>query len=236
MITASSTKRRVLVVGDEPDLQTLIGQVLWDAGHQVEFAAAGLPALERASLAGLDLVVLDVGLPDIDGYLLLERLRDRAAAPPVLIVGGRADYGSGEQALRQGAEGYLMKPFAVCDLLEACETILEGGEGRTAERRRAPRQMVTGEVRVLGLDGKQLTLGELVDLSPGGAQVRLGAPLQPRAGVRLAIEASDGVAFEVETRIAWRGLATSGFAYGMGFVNLTSEHEAWLRRYLERSA
>lgn len=235
-MTASSKRRRVLVVGDEPNLQTLIGQVLWDGGHQVEFAAAGLPALERASLGGLDLVVLDLGLPAIDGYLVLERLRDRAAAPPVLVLGARTDYEGGARALRQGAEGYLIKPFAVCDLLEACETILEGADERTAERRRAPRQMVTGEVRVLGLDGKLLTLGELVDLSPGGAQVKLGVPLQPRDSVRLALEASDGVAFEVETRIAWRGLATSGFAYGMGFVNLTSEHEGWLRRYLERSA
>jgi len=232
----SSKARRVLVVDDEPDLQTLIGQVLWGEGHEVEFAAAGLPALGRVELGGLDLVVLDLVLPDIDGYVVLDRLRERSAPPPVLVVSGRADYGSCAKALRLGAAGYLVKPFSVRDLLAACQTILEGGAEHAAERRRAPRQMVTGEVRVLGLDGEQLTLGELVDLSPGGAQVNLGAPLQPRAGVRLSLHASDGLDFDVESRIAWRGLASRGFAHGLGFVNLTSEHEGRLLRYLEPSA
>jgi DNA-binding response OmpR family regulator len=235
-MTERSKQRLVLVVDDEPDLQTLIGQLLWDAGHEVEFAAAGLPALERIELGGLDLVVLDLLLPDIDGHVVLERLRRRAASPPVLVVSGRADYGSCAQALRQGAAGYLVKPFTVHDLLAACDTILESAGSRRVDRRSAPRQMVTGGVRVFGLDGEQLTLGQLVDLSPGGAQVRLGAPLQPRAGVRLALETQHGSAFDVESRIAWRGLAPKGFAHGLGFVNLTPEHEGWLRRYLDLNA
>jgi CheY-like chemotaxis protein len=154
----------------------------------------------------------------------------------VLVVSGRADYGSCAQALRQGAAGYLVKPFTVHDLLAACDTILESAGSRRVDRRSAPRQMVTGGVRVFGLDGERLTLGQLVDLSPGGAQVRLGAALQPRAGVRLALEAQHGSAFDVESRIAWRGLAPKGFAHGLGFVNLTPEHEGWLRRYLELNA
>jgi hypothetical protein len=129
-----------------------------------------------------------------------------------------------------------VKPFGVRDLLAACQAILEHGRDRTAERRRAPRQMVVGLVRVLGLDGEPLSLGELVDLSPGGAQVKLGAPLQPRAAVRLALETSDGLGFDLESRIAWRGLAPRGFAHGMGFVNLSAENEARLRRHLEPSA
>jgi CheY-like chemotaxis protein len=229
-------RRRVLVVDDEPDLQTLIGQVLWDAGHDVEFAADGTTALQRSEFGGLDLVVLDLILPDLDGYLVLSRLRQRPEAAPILVVSGRADYGSCARALRLGAHGYVVKPFAVRDLLAACQLILSDETLHTADRRRAARRPVTAGVRVLGLDGEPLTLGELVDLSGSGAQVKLGAPLQPRAGVRLELAGDDGFAFDVESRIAWRGLAPRGFAHGLGFVNLTPEHEGRLRQFLEPPA
>jgi DNA-binding response OmpR family regulator len=221
--------RRVLIVDDEEDVQALIGHVLWDAGCEVEFAATGTAALRRAQLGGLDLVVLDLVLPDLDGHLVLQRIRALPAAPPVVVVSVRADYGSFARALREGAESYLVKPFKVRELLATCQGILLGG--RPAERRREPRQSVAGEVRIMGLDGEQLTLGELVDLSPTGAQVKLGTPLQPRAGVRLAMRSPEG-SFDVEGRVAWLGLAAQGFAHGLGFVNLTPEHEGRLRALL----
>lgn len=235
-MTGKAERRRVLVVDDEPDLQTLIGQVLWDAGHEVEFAADGTSALQRAELGGLDLVVLDLVLPDIDGHVVLKRMRQRSDAAPVLVVSGRADYGSCARALREGAQGYVVKPFSVRDLLAACQAILSEEKLFSADRRRAPRRPVTAGVRVLGLDGEPLTLGELVDLSGSGAQVKLGAPLQPRAGVRLELASDDVAPFDVESRIAWRGLAPRGFAHGLGFVNLTPEHEGRLRQFLEPPA
>ena len=75
-----------------------------------------------------------------------------------------------------------------------------------------------------------------MDLSDSGAQVKLGAPLQPRAGVRLELASDDGAPFDLESRIAWRGLAPRGFAHGLGFVNLTPEHTGRLRQFLEPPA
>lgn len=235
-MTVKAERRRVLVVDDEPDLQTLIGQVLWDAGHEVEFAADGTTALARSELGGLDLVVLDLILPDVDGHVVLNRMRRRADAPPVLVVSGRADYGSCARALREGAQGYIVKPFAVRDLLAACQGIFSDPKLYSADRRRSPRRPLSAGVRVLGLDGEPLTLGELVDLSGTGAQVKVSAPLQPRAGVRLEVASDDGSALDVESRIAWRGLAPKGFAHGLGFVNLTPAHEHRLREILELPA
>lgn len=223
------SERRVLIVDDEEDVQALIGHVLWDAGAEVEFAALGRTALRRAELGGLDLVVLDLILPDMDGHLVLQRLREMPSPPPVVVVSVQSDYGNFARALREGAEAYLVKPFRVRDLLTTCEGILLGN--RRSERRGEPRQALTGEVSVMGLDGELLTLGELVDLSPSGAQVKLGAPLQPRAGVRLELKSPAG-ALDVEGRIAWRGLAAKGFAHGLGFVNLTPEREGRLRELL----
>jgi CheY-like chemotaxis protein len=227
------SRRRVLIVDDEEDVQALIGHVLWDAGCEVEFAASGHAALRRAELAGLDLIVLDLVLPDMDGHTVLQRLRAMPAPPPVIVASARSDYGNFARALREGAEAYLVKPFRVRELLSTCEGILLGC--RPAERRREPRQAVCGAVRVTGLDGAPLTLGELVDLSPTGAQVKLGAPLQPKAGVRVAMH-SPGGAVDVDARVAWAGLAAHGFAHGLGFVNMTPEHEGRLRAILEPSA
>jgi CheY-like chemotaxis protein len=227
------SRRRVLIVDDEEDVQALIGHVLWDAGCEVEFAADGSAALRRAELGGLDLVVLDLLLPDSDGHLVLQRLRELPAPPPIVVVSAQADYGNFARALREGAEAYLVKPFRVKDLLTTCEGILMGT--RPSDRRRQPRQTLAGEVQVRGLDGEPLTLGELVDLSPGGAQAQLGTPLQPRAGVRLAVRSSAGD-LDVEGRVAWLGLASKGFAHGFGFVNLSPEHEDRLRALLEPSA
>jgi CheY-like chemotaxis protein len=226
-------QRRVLVVDDEPDLQTLIGQVLWDAGHEVEFAADGTVALERAALGGLDLIVLDLMLPDLDGHVVLRRLREGEAPAPVLVVSGRADFGSCARALREGAQGYLVKPFAVRDLLSACQMILAAEVPRGSDRRMAPRMPVAAGVRVLSPDGVLLTLGEMIDLSTSGAQVKLGAPLQPRSGVRLEVDSKAGLHLGVDGRIAWRGLAPRGFAHGLGFVDLTPEHEGRVRQFLE---
>jgi CheY-like chemotaxis protein len=226
-------KRRILIVDDEEDVQALIGQVLWDAGAEVEFAALGRTALRRAALGGLDLVILDLILPDMDGHLVVQRLRGMPSPPPIVVVSVQSDYGNFARALREGAEAYLVKPFRVRELLATCEGILLGS--RPAERRGEPRQALTGEVSVMGLDGEPLTLGELVDLSPTGAQVQLGTPLQPRAGVRLALRSPAGE-LDVEGRIAWRGLATKGFAHGLGFVNLTPEREGRLRELLGPAA
>jgi len=101
----------VLVVDDEPDILLLHRLNLEAAGHEVILAADGMTALERIAERRPDCVVLDVMMPVLDGWGVLERLRAVATPPPVLVVSAKSTQADMEQARRLGAQDYLIKPF-----------------------------------------------------------------------------------------------------------------------------
>lgn len=220
---------RILVCEDDADLQGLIGEVLWDAGHEVDFAASGEEAVERLALGGIDLMVLNLGLPRMSGHGVLAALGTVSQPPRVVTVTGHGDYATFARAMREGAHAHLVKPFRLGELVATCDRLLKGATPTRLDRRRERRQPMSGSVRVLDLQGSALARGTLVDLSPGGAQVQLGTALNTRAGVRLAVDGAAGPTLEVEGRVAWRGLAPTGFSHGLGFVNMTArtEEQVW---------
>ena len=81
------------------------------AGHEVLLAADGMKALERIDEDRPDCVVLDVMMPVLDGWGVLEALKSRALAPPVLVVSAKSATADIELAMSMGAQGYLAKPF-----------------------------------------------------------------------------------------------------------------------------
>lgn len=101
----------VLVVDDEPDILLLHRLNLEAAGHEVILAADGMTALERIAERRPDCVVLDVMMPVLDGWGVLERLQAVAMPPPVLVVSAKSTQADMEQARRLGAQDYLIKPF-----------------------------------------------------------------------------------------------------------------------------
>jgi DNA-binding response OmpR family regulator len=101
----------VLVVDDEPDILLLHRLNLEAAGHEVILAADGITALERIAERRPDCVVLDVMMPVLDGWGVLERLQDVATPPPVLVVSAKSTQADIDQARRLGAKDYLIKPF-----------------------------------------------------------------------------------------------------------------------------
>ena len=109
---------RILVVDDEPDILLLHRLNLEGAGHEVLLAADGMKALERIDADMPDCVVLDVMMPVLDGWGVLEALQAREAAPPVLVVSAKSATADIEHALSMGARGYLAKPFNSHTLLE----------------------------------------------------------------------------------------------------------------------
>ncbi len=115
---------RVLVVDDEPDILLLHRLNLEFAGHQVLLAADGMKALARIDADDPDVVVLDVMMPVLDGWGVLDRLRDKAGAPPVLVVSAKSAREDVERAMSSGASAYLKKPFEADDLLEAVSKLL----------------------------------------------------------------------------------------------------------------
>ncbi|GAA3659893.1 response regulator [Nocardioides ginsengisoli] len=107
---------RVLVVDDEPQLLRALGIHLRARGWEVLTAGDGTEALAVADGTHLDVVVLDLGLPDVDGVDLIGRLRRRSSVP-VLVLSGRTDSADKVDALDAGADDYVTKPFGMDELL-----------------------------------------------------------------------------------------------------------------------
>jgi two-component system KDP operon response regulator KdpE len=107
---------RILVVDDEPQILRALRINLRVRSYQVDTAATGAQALEMAARHPPDLVILDLGLPDLDGVEVIEGLRGWTTAP-IIVLSGRADSMDKVEALDAGADDYLTKPFAMEELL-----------------------------------------------------------------------------------------------------------------------
>lgn len=108
---------RILVVEDELEVRDFLLRVLREASWAADTAADGARALEALAANEYDLAVLDVGLPDIDGFEVCRRMRARGDQTPVLVLTARNAVNDRVRGLDAGADDYLAKPFAVSELL-----------------------------------------------------------------------------------------------------------------------
>jgi two-component system KDP operon response regulator KdpE len=106
----------VLVVEDEPQVMRFLRATLPDHGYRMVEAETGAQALVEASTRGPDLVLLDLGLPDLDGVEVTRRIREWSAVP-ILVVSARGQEHDKVEALDAGADDYLTKPFGTEELL-----------------------------------------------------------------------------------------------------------------------
>ena len=118
----------VLVVDDEPDILLLHRLNLEAAGHRVVLAADGVTALERIAEERPDAVVLDVMMPVLDGWGVLERLRTDPSPPPVLVVSAKSSPADVNRARQLGAGDYLAKPYDPEELLRRVARLLASAE------------------------------------------------------------------------------------------------------------
>ncbi|OIP74243.1 MAG: response regulator [Oscillatoriales cyanobacterium CG2_30_44_21] len=111
----------ILVVEDAPDNQVLVEQVFQDSGYQVTCIQDGQAALNWLETNQPDLILLDLSLPEIDGWEVARQLKacDRTAKIPIVAVTAHAMKGDKEAAIASGCDDYLTKPLDI-DLLEAC--------------------------------------------------------------------------------------------------------------------
>jgi two-component system chemotaxis response regulator CheY len=119
--------KRLLIVDDSKLMRDMVAACLRPLGMVgFEFAGSGLEAIERLALAGFDLVVLDLNMPDVGGIEVIEfvRTQDRLRTLPILIVTTRGDDESRRKVLDAGASGFLAKPFAPDQILEAARGLL----------------------------------------------------------------------------------------------------------------
>ena len=128
---------RILVVDDEPDILALVAYHLARSGYRVSTASSGAEALQAARDEQPALIVLDLMLPELSGFEVLERLRaDRALADvPVLMLTARREESDRVQGLSLGADDYLVKPFSPQELVLRVRNILRRTRTKPSERR-----------------------------------------------------------------------------------------------------
>lgn len=151
---------RVLVVDDEEQIRRFLLIALGAAGYEVELAGTGREAIERCTGRAPELVLLDLGLPDIDGLQVLEAVRVFSQVP-VIVLSVRSDEHDKVAALDAGANDYVQKPFGTAELLARMRAALRG---RVADAGRTVFE--SGELR-LDVARHEVTLrGQPVRLSP----------------------------------------------------------------------
>ncbi|ALJ19863.1 response regulator transcription factor [Microbacterium sp. No. 7] len=107
---------RILVVDDEPDILSLVTRGLAADGHETVTAEDGPEALDHVEAGDIDLIVLDVGLPTMDGFEVLRHLRARGETMPVIMLTARSATADTVEGLDAGASDYVPKPFSVVEL------------------------------------------------------------------------------------------------------------------------
>ncbi|MCL2092372.1 MAG: response regulator transcription factor [Micrococcales bacterium] len=211
----TSAKARLLVVDDEPNIRDLLATSLRFAGFEVSTAADGQTALQAAATDEPDLVVLDVMLPDLDGFAVTRRLRARGQHAPVLFLTARDATADKVAGLTVGGDDYVTKPFSLDEVVARIRAILR----RTAA---GPDSGAVLRYADLELDDDAHEVrraGRTVDLSP--TEFKLLRYLMTNAGRVLS-----------KTQIldhVWE------YAWG-GDANIVESYISYLRRKVDRDA
>ena len=170
---------RILIIEDEVRITSFLEKGLGSSGFTTSVASTGTDGLALARTGEFDLVILDIGLPDTDGFTVLEELRSRDRALPVIILTARDDVSDTVHGLEGGADDYVTKPFRFEELLARIKarlredrrpepTVLEVGEAKlNLKTRRVMRHDKTIE-----LSAREFALAELFFRHPGQVLTR----------------------------------------------------------------
>ena len=154
---------RVLVVDDEESITDLVASALRFAGYSVSTAFNGIEALSATRSESPDIVVLDVNLPDLDGFDVCRRMRRDGDLTPVIFLTARDDPDDLRSGFHHGGDDYLTKPFSLEELGLRIEAVLRRSRSGSDE----PRRRISVADIVLDEDAHQVWRGEVeVELSP----------------------------------------------------------------------
>ncbi|GAA1166703.1 response regulator transcription factor [Nocardioides aquiterrae] len=167
---------RILIVEDEERIASFVAKGLRSAGHLTRTVADGAEGLDHALSGDHDLMVLDIGLPTMDGFTVLEQLRAQGSRMPVIVLTARDSVGDTVSALEGGADDYMPKPFRFAELLArvrlrlrhdqvttAREDVIEAGGVRLEVR---TRRAQVGE-RQVELSAREFALAEIFMVNAG---------------------------------------------------------------------
>jgi two-component system KDP operon response regulator KdpE len=204
---------RLLLIEDDPTIRTPLVRALQERGHAVASVATAMQGVQTALTERPDLVVLDLGLPDLDGRELLRMLR-AVSQVPVIVATARDDEAEIVRVLDAGADDYLVKPFTAAQLDARVRAVLRRGASAPAD--------------------PKITVGELI-IDPAARTVRLsGEPidLTPRE-----FDLLHHLATKAGQVVTKRELLTEVWQIPYGGADKTVDvHLSWLRRKLGESA
>ncbi len=151
---------RILIVEDEEHLSRFIDKGLRKAGYETVIAADGMAALEHATGGGVDLVVLDVGLPRMDGFTVLKLIRGMDVDVPIIMCTARDSAEDKVAGLEGGADDYLAKPYTFAELLARVRLRLRDRTPAVAETTRLERDGLVLDIvsREVTVDDDPVTL------------------------------------------------------------------------------
>jgi DNA-binding response OmpR family regulator len=198
---------RLLLIEDDGEIRRALIKALTELGHTVASAATGRAGLEMACRRPADLIILDLGLPDLNGHEVLQRLR-AVSDVPVIVATARDGEADTLAALHQGADDYVCKPFGAVLLDARIDAVLRRGG-----LEQAPQPIVIGALRI-DLPAREVAVdGRRVDLTP--REFELLGYLAARAG----------------TVVTKRELVNQVWHQPYGGADKTVDvHLSWLRR------
>jgi two-component system OmpR family response regulator len=152
----------ILVVDDEPGVRDLISDALNLVGLSSITAAHGMEALTKLRDNQVDLMILDINMPTMDGYEVLERMRDQGSRTPVIVLTARLDREDTKRAFQLGADDFVRKPFGIEELTLRVNAILRRSQPRVENES----VLVAGAITI-NLDQHLVSVDEVtIDLSP----------------------------------------------------------------------
>jgi two-component system OmpR family response regulator len=163
-VAESNAGTKLLVVDDEPNIVELLSASLRFAGFEVTTAATGLEAVARARVARPDLVLLDVMLPDMDGFDVLRKLRSEGQRVPVLFLTARDATEDKITGLSLGGDDYVTKPFSLDEVIARIHAVVRRSHEQVAAVPGA--RLAFADIELDAETHEVRKAGELVELSP----------------------------------------------------------------------
>jgi CheY-like chemotaxis protein len=224
--------RLVLVVDDDRPVRDLEVTILDDAGYEVEAAGDGAAAIERLDARRPDLVLLDLVMPGVDGWGVLEHIHQMPAPPPVIVISGAHEIVPPGHLTRY-VTGYVFKPFDVTQLLRTCDAAIASSPiVPMGGNRKEPRRTFLVETTLVSESGLPLAQAQLLQVSRGGFRVELAIPLQTGDAVRISFRVPGrSEPLILQGHVRWR----QDFTLGAQIDNLSPEQERLLRSIAEPS-
>jgi CheY-like chemotaxis protein len=175
---ANTPKGLILVVDDEEAIQDLTAVILESRGYEIARASNGVQAIESINERRPDLILLDIMMPVLDGWGVMEHVRTMEDPPRVVVATGMQELVPPGNVSHYIA-GYLIKPFAVDQLVKNAETVLGAPPVIVASgSRRDDRRTFVVEATLLSDTGQQLARGHVVQLSKRGFRMEIGLPFR----------------------------------------------------------